>query len=139
MAEGFETCLYELIGTVADARELELFKAKGDKALLLGDQEPQVDTEDLFEDVVALLVEFGVPSPPQSFKDLPPDRPKGTFRAYRDFSFGELKTIAETKAWPDDALSWQKTPRMWPRLLLIFAVGGGLAVFISVVIHRLLP
>ena len=139
MADNFERRLYALMDSIADARELELFRAKGDGARLLGDQESGVDTEDLFEDVVKLLVEFGVPSPPLSHKDLPSDRPKATSRAYRDFTIGELKTIAETKRWPDDAFSWQKSPPVWIRAVLISVAGGLLLLFISVVLPKLRP
>lgn len=129
MAEAFEDRLYALLTDMEadDPTYIERFKAKGDAAVLYADL--AVEPEDLDEELVALMREFGVSMPwgegpfPQNTlfcKD---------YWALQSVTVGQLKEAIESGGWPEGVWYYHKNTT-WDHIRTAIALPFLLAIAI---------
>jgi hypothetical protein len=114
MAEAFEDRLYVLIAEF-EGKNPELvahFKAKGDDALVYADLSnyQYYDEEEVLDEVIALMLEFGLPIPPGE-KMTAQSRlfSKGVWDI-QDITVGDLKQAVKLAKWPD---AWIYRENSW--------------------------
>lgn len=110
MAETFEDRLYALIADIEGdgPQYIERFKAKGDDAFVYGDLSDDADPESLDDDLMKLLVEFGLPLPWGGTNVTQAIFFSKGYWRLRDVTVGELKRAVVSGEWPVGAWSYHK-------------------------------